>query len=544
MIIKLKTPQFLCGILALNCLSSASADVLGQWTFNNSSNVATALQSSGVASGAFVSSLVINPSHDSAGVNAVPNSVNDGFGFGGNAGQDVIFLSRAQYFNSDPDTDNSGIRPVGRVTTWDSSDTTTGGSPLSFTVTADAISTLTIDSLEVHKISGAALIGAFQEAGGAIGESVTLLDGDQTETLALNAPVVIQPGQSATFTMYANSGNLDSGHNLNQISLSGSVSRNMTIPPVAQWTFDNTGSGTEAERLPVALGASNVAAGLTVTQLNINPSFVDFAGFNNLPGSVNDGYGFGDNSGESLMFIHRADYFNGGSPVTTWGSPSNTPGVDTTVANSPLSFTITTNSLTTATLNSVNVAGFGIDDVYFVEFQEAAAAVGVSSAPSNTSAIASLRSPVVIGPSQSKTFTINLNSGALNSAHAINTISVNGSTSTAGNTYATWAADNAGNQSAGLDFDNDGTANGIEYFMGETGSSFTAGPTLVNRLITWQRDPSATVASFKVQVSDNLGSWADIVPPDANLNLSVPGEVRYTLPAGAPRKFSRLVVTP
>lgn len=532
--------------------SAANADVLGQWTFNNTSNVAAALQSSNLAPGAFVSSLVINPSHDSAGVGAVPNTVNDGYGFGGNSGQDVMFFIRAEYFNGDPDTDNSGIRPVGRITTWDSTDTTIAGQPISFTVTADAISTLTIDSLEVHKVSGGALIGAFQEAGSTRGTGVTLNPDDQTETLPLDAPVVIQPGQSATFTMYVNSGSLNSGHSLNQMSLNGSVSRNTTIPPVAQWTFDNTGSGTQAQRMPVALGASSVASGLTVTPLNVNASFVDFAGFNNLPGSVNDCYGFGGNSGELLLFIHRANYFND-SPtpdprpvggVTTWGEAVNFPGVDTTVPNAPLSFTITTDSLTTATLNSVNIAGVGIGNVYLAGFQEAGATFGLASEASNISAVAPLRSPVVIGPSQSKTFTINLNSGVLNSDHAFNTVSVSGSISTAGNTYAIWAATNAGNQSAGLDFDNDGTANGIEFFMGQTGSGFTPRPSPVNGTIVWPRDLAATVASFKVQISDNLGAWTDVVPPDANLNLSNPSEVRYTLPTGAPRKFSRLVVTP
>lgn len=194
---------------------------------------------------------------------------------------------------------------------------------------------------------------------------------------------------------------------------------------VAEWNFNDTGSGTEAQRMPVALGASSVTSGLTVTPLNINASF-DFAGFNNLPGSANDGYGFGGNSGESVIFISRAEYFNGGSGVTTWGSPSDTPGVSTTVGNAPLYFTVTTDSLTTLTLNSVNIVGLGIGGVYLVEFQEAAASVGPVSSASNSSATAFLASPVIIGPGQSKSFTINLNSGALNSDHVFNTITLDG----------------------------------------------------------------------------------------------------------------------
>ncbi|MES2923566.1 MAG: hypothetical protein V4819_18570, partial [Verrucomicrobiota bacterium] len=38
--------------------------------------------------------------------------------------------------------------------------------------------------------------------------------------------------------------------------------------------------------------------------------------------------------------------------------------------------------------------------------------------------------------------------------------------------YALWAGNYAANQAANLDFDNDGVRNGVEYFMGATGSSF------------------------------------------------------------------------
>lgn len=109
--------------------------------------------------------------------------------------------------------------------------------------------------------------------------------------------------------------------------------------------------------------------------------------------------------------------------------------------------------------------------------------------------------------------------------------------------YDSWKADNAGGQAANLDFDHDGVPNGVEYFMGETGSTFTANPGVANGKVTWKRDPGA-VASFMVQISDNLGSWTDIVPPHASIDESVVGQVTFTLPAGAATKFCRLVVTP
>lgn len=132
------------------------------------------------------------------------------------------------------------------------------------------------------------------------------------------------------------------------------------------------------------------------------------------------------------------------------------------------------------------------------------------------------------------------------------TVSVSGSQlilqKAASNTYSTWAAANAGGQAANGDFDGDGTPNGVEYFMGETGSGFTTHPAIVSSggslTITWPRDPAAA-ATFKVQVSDSLasGGWTDIVPPHASINETNPAQVTFTLPSGDPRKFCRLSVS-
>ena len=115
--------------------------------------------------------------------------------------------------------------------------------------------------------------------------------------------------------------------------------------------------------------------------------------------------------------------------------------------------------------------------------------------------------------------------------------------------FSTWASANAGSQAADLDFDKDGMPNGVEYFMGQTGSTFTANPPVVTvgavRAVTWPRDPAA-VATFKVQISDTLavGGWTDVVPPNASIDQSNPNQITYTLPSGATTKFCRLSVTP
>jgi len=102
--------------------------------------------------------------------------------------------------------------------------------------------------------------------------------------------------------------------------------------------------------------------------------------------------------------------------------------------------------------------------------------------------------------------------------------------------YASWAATNAGGQAANLDFDNDGVANGVEYFMGATGSTFTPNPAVINGTITWPKDPTAA-ATGVVETSPDLVTWTSVTAADNGTSLS------YTLPTGSPKLFVRLRVT-
>jgi len=116
-----------------------------------------------------------------------------------------------------------------------------------------------------------------------------------------------------------------------------------------------------------------------------------------------------------------------------------------------------------------------------------------------------------------------------------------------GTPYEIWANANAGGQSASEDYDHDGVSNGLRYFMGAAGTLAAISPPVVTtagvRTVTWPRDPTATVASWMVQVSDDLAIWDDVIPPNASINTSNPNEIVYTLPTGA-KQFCRLVVTP
>lgn len=134
-------------------------------------------------------------------------------------------------------------------------------------------------------------------------------------------------------------------------------------------------------------------------------------------------------------------------------------------------------------------------------------------------------------------YTVKYNQGALS-----NQITIEGVPTA----YALWAQTNVNGQAANLDFDNDGIQNGVEYFMGPAGNGVAGHPVPVSGSVTWPRDPTATVRAFKIQTSTTLaaGSWTDVVPPNASIDLSNPSKVKFTLPTGSAKRFCRLVVTP
>ena len=107
--------------------------------------------------------------------------------------------------------------------------------------------------------------------------------------------------------------------------------------------------------------------------------------------------------------------------------------------------------------------------------------------------------------------------------------------------FTTWAAaNNATGQTPEQDHDNDGVENGVEYFMGQTGSSFTAMPSLDGtNTITWAMDP-AYAGTYEVQTSPDLGTWTNVDPRP----LPSGGNLSYLLPTGLGKQFVRLLVTP
>jgi autotransporter-associated beta strand protein len=119
---------------------------------------------------------------------------------------------------------------------------------------------------------------------------------------------------------------------------------------------------------------------------------------------------------------------------------------------------------------------------------------------------------------------------SVNSGNVILTVTVGG--------FASWAAANAPGQSPGDDHDNDGVKNGVEYFMGQSGSSFTSNPGLdETHKIIWPKD-TAFNGTWEVETSPDLINWTNVAATDLGTS------VEYTLPGGMGTLFVRLVVTP
>ncbi len=105
-----------------------------------------------------------------------------------------------------------------------------------------------------------------------------------------------------------------------------------------------------------------------------------------------------------------------------------------------------------------------------------------------------------------------------------------------GTSYSTWATANANGDAANVDTDNNGIANGIQWFTG-----LTVNPTIVSGSITWPRvSGNAIPSSAYVQTSTDLVAWTN---QGAN-QASGSGSITYTLPTDQSKIFVRLSVNP
>ncbi|MEO6477600.1 autotransporter-associated beta strand repeat-containing protein [Luteolibacter sp.] len=113
--------------------------------------------------------------------------------------------------------------------------------------------------------------------------------------------------------------------------------------------------------------------------------------------------------------------------------------------------------------------------------------------------------------------------------------------------YTSWAdANGATSQTMDMDHDNDGVRNGIEYFMGQIGSTFTANPASVSGTVTWPMGATYTGVygtDYEVQTSTDLVTWTQVPvgTGDNTVTVTAGTSVVYDMPTGG-KNFVRLVV--
>ena len=196
-------------IVLVALLNSAQAEVLAQWNFDDTTTRETALSVSHVVEGVAMTGLTPHESMEFAGLNTVPKSEDDGYGFGRNEGRQVLFLKRAEQYVS---------------SLWGSDGTTAvEGAPLSFALRVDAVSAVKIESVIVVYANGPNLLLYFQEADADRGTEALLKGERLFEEVSLEKPLVVRKGESKALTINLNSGQFASSHGIDAIMLLGEV---------------------------------------------------------------------------------------------------------------------------------------------------------------------------------------------------------------------------------------------------------------------------------------------------------------------------------
>ena len=78
--------------------------------------------------------------------------------------------------------------------------------------------------------------------------------------------------------------------------------------------------------------------------------------------------------------------------------------------------------------------------------------------------------------------------------------------------FAAWADANAPGQTVDQDHDYDGMKNGIEYFMGESGTTFTPNPPVISNTVTWPMGATYSGTYGTDYVGANLHQPRHLVP--------------------------------
>jgi len=249
----MKSPKSLSTLpifLSISMLSlQADEDKLGKWTFNEknlvSSEVDTLLSS--LSSLQMNSTAVYNSGNNTStgggfrffnsgngnwlngdpGPAVIPDTDDDGYGFGGNNGQDVMFLHRANFASGSASEVGGQYTSFGSPTDIGADDENGDGkAPMSFIVEAgDEDISITGLTFELAGNNTANLSFSLQDPDrpAAFSDMISLHN-NETKTQTFESDIfIVEANSSKIFTIALDSGNINSAHTLNQITLHGHV---------------------------------------------------------------------------------------------------------------------------------------------------------------------------------------------------------------------------------------------------------------------------------------------------------------------------------
>jgi hypothetical protein len=239
--------------ISISMLSVQADEVeLGKWTFDNqnleSSEVNTLLNSLGPLEMNSTAVYDTDANSSTGGgfrffnkgddgewlqgskAHVIPDTDDDGYGFGGNNGEDVMFLHRADFKSGDNEERDGQYTSFGPAAAniGHTAEDGDGNAPMRFTVTAaDQDITITGLKFELERSNTANLAFSLQDPDGAAATSpyaiVPSIATSETKQEFAAGTFTVSAGDSKTFTIALDSGSKNSAHTLNEITLYGHV---------------------------------------------------------------------------------------------------------------------------------------------------------------------------------------------------------------------------------------------------------------------------------------------------------------------------------
>jgi autotransporter-associated beta strand protein len=304
--------------------------------------------------------------------------------------------------------------------------------------------------------------------------------------------------------------------------LFGTVSAGGTVASVMSASGTDTGYHLHSiTAFDVANATGDPAADLTVSAPLINQSGTQAGAAGNLV-----------KAGTGKMVLGAVNLYTGNTTVNA--------GTLELADNAQLRFVI---GATSGTNNSISGSGTAVLEGDFAI--DTTAATALSAGTWTLENVASLTGPYGINfrvvntdgspwavTGETWTKTVGSKIWTFDEATGVLTLSLSG--------FNSWAdANGASGQTPDQDHDLDGTENGVEYFMGATGSTFTANPALTGGSVSWPKSALFN-GTYRVETSPDLVTWTNVTGAAVDNGSSV----TYTLPTGDPKLFVHLVVIP